>query len=64
MWCAFCLLMLVLTSECVRGERQQFHPKLQPVPEGPKEERIDKMPPCVHDEVLYFIVHKYFYLSN
>jgi len=52
MWCAFCLLMLALTSECVRGERQQFHPKL---PEGPKEERIDKIPPCVHDEVLHLL---------
>ena len=55
MWCAFCLLMLVLTSECVRGERQQFRSKLPRYSEGPKERRIDKIPPCVHDEVLYCI---------
>ena len=51
--------MLMLTSECVRGElrgeREQFRPK---PPEEPKEERIiiDKMPPSVHDEVLYYFI--------
>ena len=55
MWRAFCLLMLVLTSECVRGEREQFRSKLPRDSEGPKEQRIEKIPPCVHDEVLYCI---------
>ena len=55
MWSAlsFCLLALVLTSEWVSGEHQRLHHDSADH-EGPtKERRIDKMPPCVHDEVLY-----------
>ena len=48
---SLCLLSLVLTSEWVSGDRQRLHHKSSS--EGPKERRIDKMPPCVHDEVLY-----------
>ncbi|XP_065916878.1 uncharacterized protein [Dysidea avara] len=53
MWSAlsFCLLALVLTSEWVSGEHQRLHHDSADH-EGPtKERRIDKMPPCVHDEI-------------
>jgi len=45
---SFCLFSLVLTGEWVSGRLHLINST-----EGPKERRIDKMPPCVHDEVLY-----------
>ena len=49
---AFCLFSLVLTCEWVSGERQQFRLKHSEGNAEPKERKFDKMPPCIHDEVL------------
>jgi len=53
MWCtlSLCLFSLILTSECVNGERverQQLLHKDSEVKTGSKEQR---MPLCTHDEV-------------
>ncbi|XP_065916685.1 uncharacterized protein [Dysidea avara] len=50
----FCLPLLVFISDTARserivGDRQQFRYRKDVV--GPQEQRIDKMPLCVHDEI-------------